>query len=330
MAKELYLYTGIYDFTAEKLISAIEDNKTEDIVIRVNSPGGSVFSGWGIVAKMREHNGHVKVKVDGVAASMSGYLPVFANEVEALDVSRILIHRADGYVRTPEDQEFLDGVNKDLKAKMSVKIDSSKLKELKGVTVDDIFNSEEVLNVWLTGKEAKAIGLVDRIVKLQPAEITAINDRMMISASSESSQEDPEPKPIQQNPKIQKPINKVMTFDEFKTQHPALYAQALAEGKTSGSTEERDRVRGWEAFRHIDATAVDKGIKEGKMITATDIAEFTAKALSPEYLKKLTASNAAEVTTAEEDGKVKTEKEKTITSFMAEVNANLGRKTEVK
>lgn len=327
MAKELYLYTGIWDFTAEKLISGIEANKLEDIVIRVNSPGGSVFSGWGIVAKMKEHDGHVKVKIDGVAASMSGYLPVFADEVEALDVSRILIHRADGYVNSEEDQNFLDGVNKDLRAKMSAKINAAKLKELKGVTIDDIFDAKDVLNVWLTGKEAKAIGLVDKIVKLQPTEINAINDNLSITASI--ADEAPVP-PRQENSKIQKPSNKVMTLEELKAQHPGLYAQAVAAGKTEGSAEERTRIAAWEAWRHIDAEAVDKGIKEGKAITAADISIFTAKAVSPEFLKKLSANNAPEVKTKEDDAKVKTEKEKNISSFMDEVNANLGRKTETK
>lgn len=319
MAKELYLYSPIYDFVAESFISQMEENKTQDIEIRANTPGGNVFAGWGMIAKIKEHEGNVKMKVDGYVASMGTIVLVYVDDTEALDVSRIHLHRADGYVNSPEDQKFLDGINKDLRAKLTSKIDADKFKEITGKSIDDLFDSKDRIDVWLTAKQAKQVGLIKRIVKLDPTEIAAIN-RMNIAASV-----DPQPP----NP-VTKPINKVMTLEELKAQHPALYAQAVAEGKTAGSTEERDRVRGWEAFRHIDAVAVDKGIKDGKVISTTDIAEFTAKVLSPEYLKKLTAESAKPVTTTEDTGKEKTKKEAETTAFMAEVNANLGRKPEAK
>jgi ATP-dependent Clp protease protease subunit len=320
MAKELYLYSPIYDFVAESFISQMEENKTQDIEIRANTPGGNVFAGWGMIAKIKEHEGNVKMKVDGYVASMGTIVLVYVDDTEALDVSRIHLHRADGYVNSPEDQKFLDGINKDLRAKLTSKIDADKFKEITGKSIDDLFDSKDRIDVWLTAKQAKQVGLIKRIVKLDPTEIAAIN-RMNIAASV-----DPQPPP---NP-VTKPINKVMTLEELKAQHPALYAQVVAEGKTAGSTEERDRVRGWEAFRHIDAAAVDKGIKDGKIISTTDIAEFTAKVLSPEYLKKLTAESAAPVTTTEDLGKEKTKKEADNAAFMAEVFANLGRKPEVK
>lgn len=321
MAKELYLYSPIYDFVAESFISQMEENKTQDIDIRGNTPGGNVFAGWGMVAKILEHEGHVKMKVDGYVASMGTIILVFVDDTEALDVSRIHLHRADGYVNSPEDQAFLNGINKDLRAKLTAKIDAAKLKELKGITIDDLFNPDKVTDVWLTAKEAKAIGLIKKIVKISPTEIAAIN-RMSIAASV-----DP---PQTQDPKITKPTNKVMTLEELKAQHPALYAQAVAAGKTEGSAEERARIAAWEAWRSIDAEAVDKGIKEGKSITAAEISIFTAKAVSPEFLKKLSANNAPEVKTKEDEGKEKTSKEKQIADFTAEVYANLGRKPEAK
>lgn len=324
MAKELYLYSHIYDFVAESFIGQMEDNKTEDIVIRGNTPGGNVFAGWGMIAKIKEHEGSIKMKVDGYVASMGTIILAFIEDTEALDVSRIHLHRADGYVNSPEDQVFLDGINKDLRAKLTSKIDAAKLKELKGITIDELFNPDKVTDVWLTAKEAKQIGLIKKIVKISPTEIAAIN-RMSIAASVDPKQEDPKQKESNQ-PKVKT----TMTLEELKAQHPALYAQAVADGKTAGSAEERDRVRGWEAFRHIDAEAVDKGIKEGKAITGSDIAVFTAKAVSPEFLKKLAAAAPPVVETKPEDGKAKTEKEKAQADFMAEVNANLGRKTEAK
>lgn len=313
MAKELYLYSGVYDFVAEALISQMDESRAEDIVVRVNSPGGSVFSGWGIIAKMREHEGHVKVKVDGVAASMAAYVVVFAAEVEALDVSRFLLHRADMYVNSPDQQTFLDSVNKDLRAKLTAKIDAAKLKEIKGVTIEQLFDSENRLDLWLTAKEAKAIGLINRIVKLEPAEITAFSDVMKIAASQADT-----PPPVKEIPK---PTEKVImkSLEELKAAHPDLYAQAVAKGKEEGKTEETNRVRGWEAFRHIDAEAVTAGIKSGKVIDPADIAEFTAKAISPEYLAKIKAASAKPVETGTPPAAEaqKTEDQKTLEALSA-------------
>jgi ATP-dependent Clp protease protease subunit len=312
MAKELYLYSPIYDFVAEALISQMEENKSEDIVIRGNTPGGSVFSGWGIIAKMKEHGGKVTMKVDGSVASMGTFILAFAQEAEALEVSKIHLHRADMYINGPEDQAFLDSVNKDLKAKLIQKIDAAKFKEVTGFTIDDLFDPDKRLEVWLSAKNAKAIGLISKIVKLNPTEITAIN-RFNVAAESKPDTTDPKPQP-----------NKVMTLEEIKAKHPDMYAQIVAEGKKDGTETERKRIQAWESWRHIDAVAVDKGIKEGKDISMSDISEFSAKALSPENLKKLQASNAPDVSTKEDDGKVKTEKDKELVTLEASVRQSLG------
>lgn len=314
MAKELYLYSPIYDFVAETLISQMEESKDQDIVLRGNTPGGSVFSGWGIIAKMKEHAGDFLMKCDGVIASMGTFILLYAKRSQALDVSRFLLHRADMYVNTPEQQAFLDEVNKDLKAKMLKKLDKEKLKEIKGVTVDQIFDPETRIDVWLTAKEAKQIGLIDKIVKLDPDEIKAMSAMPMTEFGiAASANPDPQSKP------------KTMTLDELKAQHPALYNQIFAEGKTAGTTEERDRIRGWNAFRHIDAAAVDKGIADGKVIGPADMAEFQAKALSPENLAKLRGEAAKPVATGEAHTGTKTEKDKELEAFDKELEAEFKR-----
>lgn len=307
MAKELYLYSGIYDFVAEELISALEENKSEDVVIRVNSPGGSVFSGWGIIAKMIEHEAKIKVKVDGYAASMAAFVLLFASEVYVLDVSRIMLHRADAYVSTPEQQAFLNSINKDLKAKLTAKINVEKLKELKGVTIEDIFNPETRIDVWLSAKEAMAIGLVTDIIRVKPAEVKAINEAMFKVAATLNH-----PKQSIKNPEY-----KMTTIDELKAQHPALYALAVAEGVTQGVNRERDRSGAWLAFAKIDIEAVTKGIKEGKDVSQTEMAEFTVKALTTQGLKNLSKDNPPAVETGEVVPPA-AEKDKKLKDFEAE------------
>ena len=53
MAKELYLYNPIYSFVAEEVIKELNASMDDNVTLRLNTPGGSVFAGWGIIAKMK-------------------------------------------------------------------------------------------------------------------------------------------------------------------------------------------------------------------------------------------------------------------------------------
>ncbi len=55
MAKEILLYTGIYSYSAANFIRELEDNKGEDICVRGNCGGGSMFDTYGMIAKFKEH-----------------------------------------------------------------------------------------------------------------------------------------------------------------------------------------------------------------------------------------------------------------------------------
>lgn len=171
--KQILLYNPIFSFVAEEFINAINDSGDEDLTIRVNSPGGSVFAGWGMAAAMQEKK-NITVKVDGVAASMAFYILLFADKVEALDVSKFMIHRADGNAETDEEKALLKSVNDTLKAKMSEKIDAQAFLDVTGTSIDDMFDAEERKDVWINAKQAKKIGLVSKINRLTPKEQTAM------------------------------------------------------------------------------------------------------------------------------------------------------------
>lgn len=311
MAKELLLYTGIYSFTAEALISAMEENKGSDMVLRVNSPGGSVFSGWGIIAKMGEIQGQgsrVLVKVDGAAMSMSANLPLYADDSEALDVSNLMIHRADGPVETDDERELLNKINMDLRKKMEASIDEARLKEIKGVGFDEIFDPKQRINVFLSAYEAKAIGLIKRVVKVGPKEIEAMNDRMFaIAAQAENKPE----------------TNIKMNIEKLKAEHPELFAQV----KALGASEEKDRVGAWMAFVEVDPEQVSKAVKDGTVMSQTAMVELTKKSFSAEALKAIEKENPKDVKTEEVKA---TGVDNKLDAFEAKLNERLGFKTENK
>lgn len=310
MPKELYIYSGINNDSALAFLQSMEENANEDVVIRVNSPGGSVFSFWGMAAKMNEMKGKKTIKVDGLAASAGAFFLLYGDTVEALDVSTLMIHRADAYISSPEDQARLDLINTDLRAKLTAKIDDKKMKELKGVSIKDLFNPDTRIDLFLTAKEAKAIGLVDKITKVNPKEASAFTEKYFNVAAEFT----PPASPIQ--------TPKVMTLAEFKAAHPAIYNECLE----LGIAQEKDRVEAALVFNEIDPKGVKAAIESGKPLSQKQMAEFALKQNSPEALAKLTAESAATVTTTATEEKVKTEKEKEVKAFEAELDEKLNLK----
>lgn len=311
MAKEILLYNYIFDATAQDIIERLDASMGSPVDMRVNSGGGSVFASWGMFAKMQEH-GDVNVKVDGIAASGGAMLCFYAKSVECLDVSRLMLHRADAPVASEEQQTLLDSVNKDLKAKMKAKFDETVFKEVTGMSINDMFEGE-VKNVWLTAKQAKKIGLVQKINKVDPTQVKAMNEFMYKVAAQ-----------LDTETKIEKQTDTIMTLADLKAQHPGIYNEAVAIGLAQGIAQEKDRVEACLVFNDIDPKGVKAAIESGKPISAKQMAEFTLKATSAEGLKSLAAANAPVITTEAVDPTKATEKGKKEEAFMQDVYALLG------
>lgn len=311
--KELLLYSHIFDFTAETLIAEIEENMDEPITIRANTPGGNVMAGWGIIAKMQEH-GNVNMKIDGSVASMGTFITIFANKVEALDVSKVHLHRASMFVDSQEDQDFLDSVNADLKKKLKAKINEAKFKEITGISINQLFDADKRINVTLTAKEAKQVGLVDKVITLKPSEVKAFQDSFYKIAASKKDVDEPITQPIKNKPKP-----KTMNIETLKAEHPDLFKEIYDKGVTA----ERDRVGAWATFLDVDSEKVVKAIKEGDELTATATAELTRKSVNAKVLGNVEGDNAG-ATETEETEQEKSEKDKKIEAFKKDVNINLG------
>jgi ATP-dependent protease ClpP protease subunit len=283
---EVLLYGLIWSQPAIDFINAINAIEGDEMTVRINSQGGDVNHGYGMIAKYREFEGTKKVKVDGQAASMAAFYLLYADEVEALDVSRIMFHRA-GYSSWYEEQmpeavkADLMEMNAMLEKAFRNKIDVKKFEELKGMKVKDLFAMDDRKEVFLSAKEAKEIGLIDKIVKITPDRKTRINAEMQRIAAvygMDSGIIDVKPQATTENTQNKQP-NKIanMTIEQLQAEHPALFAQAVQVGVQQGIESERDRVGAWAAFSEADPQAVKDGIASGKSMSQTQMAELTIK-----------------------------------------------------
>ena len=306
MAKEILLYSSIYGFTAESFLEKMEAAKDEDIVLRINTPGGDVQAGYGMIAKFAEHQGNKLIKVDGKANSMGAFFLAFADNVEALDVSEIVLHRAayPSYYEAREDfkgsadYDSLVSMNKDLRTKLEAKIDSELFEKLTKVSLDKMFSMDSRIDVKITPSQAKRIGLISKVKKLTSEMSTEIQANTVTIAAEfgvdvkELEVIKADIIPAQNKPKI----NKKMTIEDLQASNPSVYNQIFALGSEAGIAERNDTVNAWLVNIEIDAKAVTEGIKSGKNLSQTASAEFGIKMFSALKLKSEQEASAVVVT----------------------------------
>ena len=330
--RPLLLFTPIYSYTAEAFVNKLlEVDANEDQEYWINSPGGSVFAGYSILGALQERTGKNNAKVFGSADSMLAYMLLFMDNVEALDTSTFRLHRADGYVDNDQDKAFLAKVNKDLRAKMEKKINSEIFKEVTGHTFNEMFDPSKRIDIDLDAKQAKKIGLINKIIRLEPTQIAAMSERLIAFADFQEPQgsgiEEKKPQGSgekqEQNNNNQKTIK--MTKEEFKAQNPEVFSQIYNEGVEAGASKEKDRVEAFLEFVEIDPETVKAQISENKAVTSKFMAEMTKKFMAQSHKEKLTAEATEEIVTPDEP---KTKEKTELDAFAASMDAEMGLKTK--
>lgn len=317
VADKLLIYSGISSYFAEDFVyRLLEIDQEKDIEIYINSPGGSVFAGWSIIGALNERKGKSTAKVFGDASSMAFFMLLFMDKVEALDVSTFLIHRADMYVESEEDKQFLADINKQLRSKLEQKIDADIFESITGVTIDDIFSSDQRINVNLTAKQAKKIGLVDEIITIKPKQLESLSEKVFALFDYSEGPKNP----------INNKNHKTMNKQELQQEHPDVF-KSISE---DGANAERARVKAWMAWASVDPERVKKGISEGEEMTAEIVAEMTETAANKSTVETIKKDNPETVDTKNAEAKKAEEvkEEKELTDFAGAVRAAAGLKKE--
>lgn len=331
----------------DQIAQAMRDDPEAELLTRINSQGGNPDFGMSFITKVQEMD-NIRILGEGGVNSMALFALCYVEQADVIDTASGVFHRA-AYDRWIEESEgFMDSIyyeklvysNKNLEKAFRAKVDVAALEALpqmmeKGWKLKDIFSLDSRHEVLLTAKDMKKIGLANNIIQITPKQRADIQQRekamfacknfeeYRLAASAAIKQDEPN-----------KPTTTMTTLEELKAQNPALYAAAIAAGKQDGVTEgveqEKARVEGWNAFRSIDAAAVDAGIQSGKVITPTDIAVFSAKAVSPENLKKLSAENPPAVDPANPPAKTEDPKDAELNAFRADLDAEFAKKYPTK
>lgn len=147
--------------TAQLLFLESVDHK-KDILLYVNSPGGSVYAGLGIYDTMQYVGPDVATICTGMAASMGAVLLSggAAGKRSALPHARIMIHQPSG---------GMQGQSRDMEITMKQMLELRKdlyeiLASHTGKTFKQIEKDSD-RDYWMRASEAKDYGLIDEVLQ---------------------------------------------------------------------------------------------------------------------------------------------------------------------
>lgn len=145
---------------AHEVLNAIRNaDENEEIVLTIDSPGGSLTAGIEIYHALKKHPGHVIAKVDGCAASAASMIMCGADTVQVYKSSIVMIHG----VQIMDQQISASNINK-LKSDIE-SIDSAiaeiyvRKTGIEEETIRDWMNPEK----WMNGAEAVELGFADEL-----------------------------------------------------------------------------------------------------------------------------------------------------------------------
>lgn len=160
-ATDIFVYDeigGSFGVDATELVMAINETTSEQINVRINSPGGSVFDAIAIYNALRRHPANVTTYVDALAASAASIIAMGGDECVMMVGSQMMIHDALGAIMG-NAADFTDMA--DFLGKQSDNIASIYADKAGGDITD--WRTRMLAETWMFAAEAVEMGLADRV-----------------------------------------------------------------------------------------------------------------------------------------------------------------------
>jgi len=158
----------VANIVTAQLLFLDSTDRTRDINMYINSPGGSVYSGLGVYDTMQFVTPDVSTICTGVAASMACILLGAGTKGKraALKHSRIMMHQPSGAIGgQASDIEITVNEIRKLKRELYEVVNIHTGKPVEQIEKD--FDRDN----WMTAAEAKEYGLVDEVLLTNPRKL---------------------------------------------------------------------------------------------------------------------------------------------------------------
>ena len=170
----LYEDIGYWGVKAADIVEQLNDAEGQDVILRVNSPGGDVHEGLAIMNALRAHTGTVTAIVEGLAASAASFIVCGGSDTAIMRPhAEMMIHDAWTWPDGNADElrkaaAELDRISDNLASIYATKAGGEP------ASWRELMKAE----TWYSAEEALAVGLVDQVVdardqELQPQLVSA-------------------------------------------------------------------------------------------------------------------------------------------------------------
>jgi ATP-dependent Clp protease protease subunit len=172
MDRIIFLGEPINDYVANivtaQLLFLESTDRTRDIQMYINSPGGSIYAGLGIYDTMQYITPDVSTITTGIAASMGAVLMCAGTKGKrtALKHSRIMLHQPYGGAggQATDIQIMVNEVKK-------LKVELYEIIAYHSEQTFDKVKEDSDRDFWMTASEAKEYGLVDEVLLMNPRKV---------------------------------------------------------------------------------------------------------------------------------------------------------------
>lgn len=175
---------GFWGVSAKDMGTVLDalPESVDQIILRINSPGGEVFEGVSILNMLRAHKATVTAVVDGLAASAASVIASGADETVMSPGTQMMIHSPSviawgnaTYLR--KQAEVLDTIERSI---IDIYTAKAGAKDWPQLLADE---------TWLTASEAVDLGLVDREAVIpdagEPSTVGADDETLLIPDEDE-------------------------------------------------------------------------------------------------------------------------------------------------
>ena len=164
--EEVYIFGNIGDkwsedgVIASEMVQAVDGMDADEITLRINSYGGSLSDGVAIYNAFRRHRAKIHVVIEGIAASMAGYIAMAGDRVTIAKNAQLMIHAPWAEVGGNAGQlrEFADVLDRHGKSLASGYAEKS------GQSIAEIMALlMSYKNHWYSADEAVKAGFADTV-----------------------------------------------------------------------------------------------------------------------------------------------------------------------
>lgn len=209
------------EFTSPSVVErAVDEAQGKEVLVQINSPGGSVFSGSEIYTKLKKLN--AEVEIIGLAGSAASFIAMAGSKVSISPTAQIMIHNAStvavGNKNDMDDTSgFLNSIDSSIAYAYQLKtgLETSELAEMmdketwlnaqdavaKGFADEIMFSNEydAVASAESVMLPKHVINKVRNVMKQQPTDVEkrleAIESKLLLVDSDDTKKPEPKHKP---------------------------------------------------------------------------------------------------------------------------------------